>query len=363
MIRFKAIVVRVVKELLRDKRTLALMLVAPILILTMLYFVFDSNTDTHLTIGVDETVPSSIIESFPEKSVKIKKYTESRNKEEIIKEEGLDAFVTLTDATFLVTYKNEDPGVTAQTRILFGNALTGSKLHELVEEVQKFAQQTGTTIQQESFKVKSEYVYGTKNSTFFDKILPILVGFFVFFFVFLISGIALLRERTTGTLERLLATPVKRSEIVFGYLVGYGIFAVIQTLIIVFYSIYLLNLHIEGSIWWVLVTNISIALVALVMGIFVSTFANSEFQMVQFIPLVVLPQIFFSGIIAIDSMAGWVQKLGYLFPLSYGGTILTDVMIKGQGFEAIWKNLGMLGIFVILFTFLNIKGLKRYRKV
>lgn len=68
MRRFKAIVVRVVKELLRDKRTLALMLVAPILILTMLYFVFDSNTDTQLTIGVDETVPSSIIESFPEKA-------------------------------------------------------------------------------------------------------------------------------------------------------------------------------------------------------------------------------------------------------------------------------------------------------
>ena len=148
MRRFKAIVVRVVKELLRDKRTLALMLVAPILILTMLYFVFDSNTDTQLTIGVDETVPSSIIEFFPEKSVKIKKYTESRNREEIIKEDELDAFVTLADATFLVTYKNEDPGVTAQTRSLFGNALTGSKLHELEKEVQTFAQQTETTIQQ-----------------------------------------------------------------------------------------------------------------------------------------------------------------------------------------------------------------------
>lgn len=92
---------------------------------------------------------------------------------------------------------------------------------------------------------------------------PILIGFFVFFFVFLISGIALLRERTTGTLERLVATPIKRSEIVFGYLFGYGIFAVIQTIIVVFYAIKVLDIQLVGSIWNVLLINLLLALVAL----------------------------------------------------------------------------------------------------
>lgn len=179
----------------------------------------------------------------------------------------------------------------------------------------------------------------------------------------MISGIALLRERTSGTLERLLATPVKRSEIVFGYLVGYGLFAIIQTFVIVFFSIYVLNLQIEGSLIWVLATNILIALTALSMGIFVSTFASSEFQMVQFIPLIVIPQVFFSGLIPLDTMADWVRYLSYIFPLSYAGNALTAVMIKGQGWENIWPNLAILVLFIAGFTLLNITGLKKYRKV
>lgn len=79
-------------------------------------------------------------------------------------------------------------------------------------------------------------------------------------------------------------------------------FAILQTLIIVFYSIYLLKVEVVGSIWWVLLINILIALAALAIGLFVTTFANSEFQMVQFIPLVVIPQVFFSGLIPLDSI-------------------------------------------------------------
>ena len=129
------------------------------------------------------------------------------------------------------------------------------------------------------------------------------MGFFVFFFVFLISGMALLKERTMGTMERMLATSVKRSEVVLGYMGGYGGYAIIQTVIIVLYSIYLLNMTIEGSMVWVFVISILLAMGALVIGMFISTFANTEFQMVQFIPLIIVPQIFFSGIIPLDNIS------------------------------------------------------------
>ena len=99
------------------------------------------------------------------------------------------------------------------------------------------------------------------------------------------------------------------------------------------------------------------------MRTFVSTFANSKFQMVQFIPLVVIPQIFFSGLISLDSMANWVKGIAHIFPLSYGGEALTNIMIKGQGWQDNEFDLGMLVIFIIGFTILNIIGLKRYRKV
>lgn len=363
MIRFKAIVSRVVKELIRDKRTLALMLFAPVIILTMMNFVFDSNSETHVKIGYDSSVPTEVMKAFPSDKVKTKEYDGNNDIKKTMSDNSLDAFITLKDSIFEVTYENEDPSSTAQIKTLFTGVLTSNKLKELTVEVQKMAIQTGRTPQLEEFSVKDAYVYGSKNSTFFDKIFPILIGFFVFFFVFLISGIALLKERTTGTLERLLATPVKRSEIIFGYLVGYGIFAILQTMIIVFYSMFILNLEIAGNLGWVLATNILIALVALVIGIFVSTFANSEFQMVQFIPLVVIPQIFFSGIIPLNTMADWVQKVGYIFPLSYAGNALTAIMIKGQGFDHIWLDFLILGLFVLVFTILNVIGLKKYRKV
>lgn len=363
MIRFKAIVIRVVKELVRYKRTLALMLIAPIFILTMMNFVFDSNSETHVKIGYNSSVPSTVVDAFPSDKVKMEKYDQDNKVKETIKNNDLDAFVALDNSTFNITYENEDPNNTTQIQSLFNQVLTSNKLKELSKEVQKLAATTGQSPQIENFSVENAYVYGSKDSSFFDKILPILIGFFVFFFVFLISGIALLKERTSGTLERLLATPVRRSEIIFGYLAGYGIFAIIQTLIIVLYSVYLLNLEIAGNFGWVLAANILIALVALVMGIFVSTFANSEFQMVQFIPLVVIPQVFFSGIIPFDTMADWVQKIGYVLPLSYGGDALSAIMVKGQGFDAIKLDLGVLLLFVVIFTILNIVGLKKYRKV
>ena len=82
-------------------------------------------------------------------------------------------------------------------------------------------------------KVNTHYFYGDKDATYFDTINPILIGFFVFFFTFLISGIGLLKERTSGTLERLLSSPIKRSHIIYGYIMGYGIFSVIQTFVVV----------------------------------------------------------------------------------------------------------------------------------
>ena len=196
----------------------------------------------------------------------------------------------------------------------------------------------------QDIKISHSYLYGNSDSTYFDKMFPILMGFFVFLFVFLISGIALLRERTTGTLERVLSTSIRRSEIVLGYLIGYGIFAIIQTLIIVLFSIYLLNINLAGSLWYVILINICLAITALSMGIFISTFANSEFQMIQFIPLVAVPQVFFSGIFPLENMPDWLGNIGYLFPLRYAGDALTNIMIKGQGWSNIWFDLLILMI-------------------
>ncbi|ADJ40708.1 ABC transporter permease component [Limosilactobacillus fermentum CECT 5716] len=188
-------------------------------------------------------------------------------------------------------------------------------------------------------------------------------AFFVFFFVFLISGIGLLRERSSGTLDRLLATPVRRGEIVTGYMVSYGVVAIVQTLLIVITTVWLLKVQIVGDLALVFLINILLALAALAMGIFISTFASSEFQMMQFVPIVVMPQVFFSGIVPLDALPNWIQVISKILPLTYAGNAMNDVIMKGQGVETIAGDLGVLVLFIVFFVVLNVMGLKRYRKV
>lgn len=212
-------------------------------------------------------------------------------------------------------------------------------------------------------KVTNHYVYGDQDTGYFAKMLPILMGFFVFFFVFLISGMALLKERTTGTLDRLLATPVKRSSIVFGYMLSYGILAILQTVLIVLVTVWLLGIEVVGSLVSVVLINLLLALVALAFGILLSTFANSEFQMMQFIPLVVVPQVFFSGIIPLDSMADWVKDISYMIPLKYSGDAVNEIIMRGTSIFSLGGDMAVLLGFLIVLTVLNIVGLRRYRKV
>lgn len=146
-------------------------------------------------------------------------------------------------------------------------------------------------------------------------------------------------------------------------MISYGILAIIQTLVIVLSTIWLLDIEVVGNIANLVLVNFILAMVALAFGILMSTLAKSEFQMMQFIPLIVMPQLFFSGIIPLDSMADWVQYIGKVLPLSYSGDALTKVIMYGQGLDAIAFDILILLVFLAILTIANILGLKRYRKV
>lgn len=156
-------------------------------------------------------------------------------------------------------------------------------------------------------------------------------------------------------------TPIKRYEIVAGYVIGYGLFALIQTIIVVLYAVNVLDIVLVGSIWLVLLTNILVALVALSLGTLLSSFATSEFQMVQFIPLVIVPQIFFTGIFPLDGMADWLQQIGKIMPLYYASDALNGIMYKGLTFAEVVMDLLILLAFAVVFITFNILSLKKYR--
>jgi ABC-2 type transport system permease protein len=343
--RIRALVKRIILQLVRDKRTLALLFVAPLLILTLMHFLFTSNGDSS-KVGI-EGLSDEKVEQLEKVEIDVVTFQETTNIEEAIVENELDGYLVSKAGTLNLTIENTDPSRSKflQTKIQQAFAM-GSGKSELMKG-----------------ELKTNYMYGSEDTTFFDVLSPILVGFFVFFFVFLISGIGLLRERMTGTLERLLSTPIRRWEIVLGYLIGYGLFAIIQTIIVVVYSVNVLDMVLVGSVWHVLIVNVLIALVALSLGILLSSFAASEFQMIQFIPLVIVPQVFFTGIIPIAGMPEWLQMFSKIMPISYGANALKSIMYKGMGLSEILTDLVVLIGFATVFIALNIVALKKYRKI
>ena len=369
---------RIFKQTIRDIRTLMLLLVAPLLTLTLFYYIFTvSDNSNGVKVGVHD-IPESLKQQLQSQDITIENFKDHKNIDDKIKEDQLTGFILMQNHELEVTFANDNPtdkGVMASTNQKWLTNHNMSQLKENTKSLKKALAQVQSQIpdnantgqsmteNREPIKINTHYLYGDKDATYFDTINPILIGFFVFFFTFLISGIGLLKERTSGTLERLLSSPIKRSHIIYGYIMGYGIFSVIQTFVVVIYAIYVLNIAVEGSIWLVLATTVLTALVALTVGILLSTFASSEFQMIQFIPLVIVPQVLFAGLIPISSMNIGLQYFAHLMPLFYTGEAMQDVMIKGFGVQDIYINLCVLfGIFVVLLI-LNILGMKRYRKV
>ena len=146
-----------------------------------------------------------------------------------------------------------------------------------------------------------------------------------------------------GTLERLMSTPVGQGEIVIGYTLGFGVFAVLQSLITLLWTVYVLRIESVGSVWLIFVVEATLAIVAVGMGIFLSIFARNELQAVQFIPLVIIPQGLLCGLlIPIQSLPAWLQPVSYLMPLTYAVNALRDVMIKGYDLVQIAPQLIIL---------------------
>ena len=160
-----------------------------------------------------------------------------------------------------------------------------------------------------------------------------------------------------------MMTPITRWGVVSGYTLGYGLFAVIQAIILVLFSVFVLGVSNQGNVAWIVLIMLLLAITAVSFGKFISIFANTEFQVVQFIPIAIIPQIFFSGIIPLDTFPHYLGNLGYLMPVFYGSSAIREVMRVGSGFSKIWSYLLALIGYILVLSFLNTLALKKYRKL
>ena len=181
-----------------------------------------------------------------------------------------------------------------------------------------------------------------------NEVAPALIATMAMFFVFVLTGISFLRERSQGTLERLLSTAVTRSDLLLGYLAGFLIFALAQSIIILMYTLFVVDVDYAGKIWDIVAILLIVTIASVSMGIFISTFAKNEFQVVQFIPLLIAPQIFLSGMILPTSqLPKYFQVVSGALPLTYANRALRDIMLRGASLTDVSTEIAVLVLFAI----------------
>jgi ABC-2 type transport system permease protein len=191
---------------------------------------------------------------------------------------------------------------------------------------------------------------------------PAMITVFAFLFTFMLTSVSFLRERQSGTLERLLASPIHTREILGGYMLGFLPFAMLQTLIVLGYATLVLHAQVSGPAWLVFAVLILLVLGVVNLGIALSFEARNELQVIQFIPLVLLPQVFLSGLFwPVRTLWPPLQWLSKLFPMTYAVRALREVMLAGGGLASITAELAALAIFALAMMGFGVAALRRLR--
>jgi ABC-2 type transport system permease protein len=182
-----------------------------------------------------------------------------------------------------------------------------------------------------------------ENSKTFDTIAVPLLGLFPFIIMFLITSITMLRERTSGTLERLMTTPLHKLDLLAGYGIAFAVVAAVQAVAVSAVAYGLIGLDTEAPAGIVVMLAIANAICGMALGLYVSAFANTEFQAVQSMPAVILPQILVCGLfVPRDQMADWLQHFSDLMPLTYAYGALAEVSDHGDMTSDAWIDLAVV---------------------
>jgi ABC-2 type transport system permease protein len=203
------------------------------------------------------------------------------------------------------------------------------------------------------------YVFDGQPETF-DRVGGPLVGLFPFISMFLVTSIAMLRERTTGTLERLMSMPVEKLDLLLGYGLAFAAVAAVQATITSVVAFGLLGLDTAGSVVVVVLIAIANALLGMALGLFVSAFASTEFQAVQFMPAVVIPQLLLAGLLVPrERMADVLEWISAVLPLTYAYDALAQVTRDGELDAGLAADVGVVVAAIVLALALGAATLPR----
>ncbi len=378
--RIMALAGRILRQVVRDKRTLGLIFVVPVLVMILLSLVLNNTSSTHTVALVHPTGTGServnhLLDSLIPSSNQFKILDINANQVDNTLNNG-DADAALifppdfaqqlasgrhptvqiklegSDPTTASVLNNQLQGLTRQLGIALAVAQNGQSQPDLPASLNGASPITVAAPQ---------YLHGGPQYTLIDSLAPVFIGVFSFFFVFLLTSVAFLRERSQGTIERVMVSPLSRVELVMGYVCGFTLFALIQSLIILLFVVFALQIHYSGNLALVFLVAALLTIGSVNLGIFLSTFAQNEFQIIQFIPFVFGVQIFLSGVFwPVAQLPGALRPVAYILPLTYANEALRDVMLKNANLGTIAPDLAALLLFALVMVGLSSLTTRRH---
>ncbi len=371
-----AVARRIAEGFRRDHRSLALLVVAPLVVTALLGWVLRGSSAGSVEIvvaGAPEAAVSAMqaaaLHATGDLRIGVATATDENAAREAVRSGSADVAIVFSGSGAHIGLKVITEGVDPATE---GGQL-GAVQQLILATSSSLLPVSGAALPE----ISRETIYLSPEADQLDALAPVFLGLFAYLFVFILTGISFLRERIGGTLERLLATPVTRSEIVLGYSLGFGFFATIQVLILTLFVLariqvpaigplpgFTIGLDVQtaGSPVFAFVVALLLAIGAVNLGIFLSTFARTELQIVQFIPLVIVPQILLGGVFwPVQRLPDVLQAVAHVLPITYAVDALREVMLKGSdlGSSAVRADLAILAGIAIVFVALAAGTIKR----
>lgn len=342
-----------IQEIIADKRTVSLIFGVPIILITLIYFVLTS-IDVPVTVGYTGSLPEDVITDNVT-------YVEYANGDQLIadlKDEQIDGAIEFGSSKTTVDIPSEYQQLVPVSNLEIDvpqiNIITRGTDPIKDPIVQSEILDSIAVSSSQSLETSSlQDAYGLE-----DYMIVFVIEFVIFFLTYIVVGMAFLKERKQNTLQRMLTYNISRFDVVLGYLLGFGVIALIQTTAIQLYVIYVLDIYVAGNVILSALVNVLFAFVAISIASLLSTLAKSEFQIMQFIPIIIIPQLIFSGILPYD---GWYQAVSYVFPITWAFKAQDQLLLVGNtdvvGYIAI-----LLG-YIAAFSIINLLVLKKTRKI
>lgn len=350
--RILALALRIIRQFLHDPRTLALLFIAPLVVLTLLYLILSQTTSTVvLALAPQDAGAQPLARTMqanlpPQAGVQVLLLSSTQAADHL-KQGDADGVLEIScmttsatcDPSFTLTLEGSNPAIARQLRNVVTLLLNGFQ-----------SQATpGGASTPPARPLQTHYLYGGPDYTVTDGIAPYLISFFSFFLIFMLTGVAFLRERSQGTMERVLVSPLRRSELVLGYILGFTLFALLQALVILLFVVLVLKVHEQGNLALLFLVTALSTLGGLSLGICVSAFARNEYEIGQFIPLLIVPQLLLGGLFfPVKTLPVGLKQLAEVLPITHANEALSDVMLKGAALDGLWGNLLFLSGFALL---------------